>query len=162
MNFLRRWFGPEDPTRDWPKLQDAPVPMLDLNRPAWGTLVFGDKIEAAAFLGKPEKTILKPRCMEFIYRGWKLEFEDGVFEELSVYLRDEPDCPAVPELKFTSDMTLTHRTPHTEIIQHLGEHYDANSWEKYFILHYKFHSVVFEAEYDEDDLLLDRVTVYGI
>ena len=66
-----------DPTRGWRSF-GVPTPDFDLNTSRFGTLRFGDSIDAAAFLGRPESfegTERESCQLLYASSGFELEFD---------------------------------------------------------------------------------------
>jgi hypothetical protein len=160
MQFLRNLFGKPDPTRQWPRLVDQPMPMLDLSRPAFGSMIFKEGIEAAEFLGRPLKSTINARTTDLDYPGFQLGFEDNQFADVTVYFKVYPDRAICPELKFTNGLVVTPATTKDELTARLGNEYDAEQWEKYDVLQYTFGNLIVEYIFDDDHVTLDQLHAY--
>lgn len=100
MSFLDHLFGKRsDPTEGWAAAHAA-LPDFDSTEMRFGSLRFGDPIEAAAFLGRPDRVKWdRDGNGELLYisGGFLLEFEAGEFAYLAFFIgpdNRQPD-PAV-------------------------------------------------------------------
>lgn len=160
MLFLKKLFGPADPTRSWPKVPMTTTPVLDLSRPAFGSLIFGDRLESAEFLGRPNKAVIHPRTVDLTYPGFQLEFEDGEFVFVNIYLKPYPDRTSTTELRLTDGTVITPASTSDEMIARFGDSYDDEQWEHHGVLQYYFGKMVFEAVFDDDRTTLEQVNAY--
>lgn len=160
MQFLRNLFGKPDPTRLWPLLTDQPMPMLDLSRPAFGSIVFKDNLQSAEFLGRPQKTVITARCMDLTYPRYIISFEDNMFTDVHVYFKSHTDEVICQELFLTNGMVVTPGSNMDELTARLGKNFDGESWEKYGVLQYSFGNLILEFVFDEEKMELDYLHAY--
>lgn len=160
MQFLRNLFGPTDPTRAWPRHLEVSIPLLDLSRPAFGSMVFGDPLDAAEFLGRPTKINIQPRTMDLYYPGFKLEFEDGQFILCQVEFKDNSGKPTGHVLRLTNGTVITGDSTHQDIVSRFGDQFDPGQWEKCDVMQYILGKMVFEAFFDDDHQTLLYATAY--
>src|SRR6185369_17404690 len=104
MNIFDRLLGRRpDPTKDWPL--EPPLPAgFDFARRAFGSLGFGDRLEAARFLGRPDSFEWRePGYCELLYArsGFQIDFEDGRFAFLAFFLGSDAHLPSHPEMRFS-------------------------------------------------------------
>lgn len=88
---LRKLFGGEEaaphPAMSWEPVT-APLPVVDIGGGAVGALKFGDPVEGARFLGRPDAATVNGQCVRLDYRsrGFEIEFEGNRFVELEAYI----------------------------------------------------------------------------
>jgi hypothetical protein len=103
MSLLDRLFGKRpDPTEGW-AIVCAPLPDFDLTEMRFGSLQFGDTIDAAAFLGRPDRVKWAAGDHgELIYgsSGFLLEFEAGEFAYLAFFFAPDDHLPTGMAIKF--------------------------------------------------------------
>lgn len=160
MSFLRQLFGPPDPTRNWPKHIEGPIPVLDLSRPAFGSLIFGDPLEAAEHFGRPSKIKIHPRALDLYYPNFELAFEDNQFVQCQVHIHRSPGEPTGHVLRLTNGLEISHATHHEAIVTQLGHEFDREQWDNCCVMQYFIGKMVFEAMFDEDHITLLYITVY--
>jgi hypothetical protein len=96
MGFFDRVFGRrKDPTADWPAFS-LPIPEYDVAELTFGSLRFGDAIEKASFLGRPDliNWIESDHC-ELVYGrgGFHLYFAGGEFSSIAFFIAEDEDTP---------------------------------------------------------------------
>ncbi|HVU38217.1 MAG TPA: hypothetical protein VHC95_07780 [Opitutales bacterium] len=78
-----------DPTVQWGPHQ-PPYPLADVEGRSFGALKFGDPVEAAAFLGKPEiseyKDYLNYQQLRYLKGGFEVGFEKEKFSYLVFFI----------------------------------------------------------------------------
>ncbi len=116
---LKSLFGAPDPTRDWPP-SDGTLPEINAHTYALGRLRFGDPLDAALFLGKPDKYEVSKQSPDWVtleYHGGAvlLYFSTGRFCGLHMGIgiggefKRQPSDPAV-EPVLTSGERFTRTT----------------------------------------------------
>jgi hypothetical protein len=169
--FSKVFGGGDDPTRDWPSSQ-GPCPQVSLERQALeafgGRLTFGDAVEAARFLGRPESYSAGKSTATLTYPRWALtlEFELGRFVHMSHTIarshRDPPDSAVSTfEPIGTDRLPLTSRTTRDQLLQRFGEPSKTQSFDDETIFYYNAGPLMSEFQLDQDghlygwDLYLD-------
>ncbi len=137
------------------------MPMLDLSRPAFGSMIFKEGIEAAEFLGRPLKSTINARTTDLDYPGFQLGFEDNQFADVTVYFKAYEGRAVCTELRLTNGVIVTAATQKDDITARLGQNYDAESWKEYGVLQYTFGNLIIEFIYlDDAQVELDHVHAY--
>jgi len=98
---LRR--HPPDPTAGWRPWR-GPLPVFDLAHMCLGEVGFGEPIEAAAFLGRPDRVIFsKGDYCELVYAagGFQLDFEKGALCYLAFFIDRDEYQPRIDTLRFS-------------------------------------------------------------
>jgi hypothetical protein len=99
MSFLNRLLGKRpDPTLTWGAFS-PPIPDFDVAQMRFGSIRFGDPIEAAAFLGRPDRLEwTHGQYCQLLYAsgGFQIDFDKSRFVYLAFFLGPD-DCP--PEHK---------------------------------------------------------------
>jgi len=102
MKFLKRMLGMhDDPTAGW-GAAGAPLPPFDVSAMRFGSLGFGDPIESARFLGKPDAVEWPSNttCRMIYGRGgFQLDFESGVLDFATFFISPDEFDPAVDSLR---------------------------------------------------------------
>ncbi len=161
MHILNKLFGYTDPTRQWAKIIDLQIPTLDLQRPAFGTITFGDPVESAEHLGKPARSKVSQNHVELYYQqGFDLSFELNRLVELVVYFQASDEHGACPELRLAHGGVLLPASTKDDIIRMFGDKYDQESWEKFDILQFEVGKLIIEFELDDENSKIDFVTIY--
>jgi hypothetical protein len=102
MNILDRVLGSfrrrSDPTRHWSDT-DEPLPTFDLATGGLGGLRFGDGLESAEFLGRPDEVKQTKDCVDLFYRrrGFDVAFELGEFAQLTCHIAPSPRSAPRPD-----------------------------------------------------------------
>jgi hypothetical protein len=127
--FSKLFGGIPDPTADWQVVTD-PLPVIRLQPFALGELRFGDKLDAARFLGRPDQCDLSktPGMFTLVYtsRGFELAFDDFRLSEAEFYLgygtffSPEPD-EAICTLRLANGTVLNDTTTREDIEQLMGK-----------------------------------------
>lgn len=104
MGFFDRILGRQkDPTADWSSFS-LPIPEFDMSEMSFGSLGFGDSIEAASFLGRPDvlNWIESDHC-ELIYGrgGFNLYFAGGEFSAITFFIARDADTPDQVPIHFS-------------------------------------------------------------
>jgi len=104
MNILDRLFGRRpDPTAGWGTSQQ-PIPDFDLSQMRFGSLRFGDGIEAASFLGRPDRFAwTQADYCELLYArgGFQLDFDKGRFAYLAFFIGPDKFVPTHEGFEFS-------------------------------------------------------------
>lgn len=124
MGFFDRIFGRhKDPTAEWPAFS-LPIPEYDMAEMSFGSLRFGDAIEKASFLGRPDvlNWIESDHC-ELVYGkgGFNLYFAAGELSSITFFLARDADTPDQVPIEFCRPMLRgsvpygTQLTPEVDI-----------------------------------------------
>lgn len=130
MGLFSKLFGrPPDPTADWPIVSD-PLPAIQLEPFAIGRLRLGDPLDAARFLGRPDKCDLSKTpgmlTLDYASRGFELAFDEFRLSDAEFYLGygtffspdpEEPLC----SLCLADGTQLNAETTRQDIEQLLGK-----------------------------------------
>src|SRR3989442_15154681 len=107
-----------NPTRDWPVVS-GPAPNVDRVRMQFDALHFGDPLEAARFLGRPDtfhwRNMIRKDCdLTYSGKGLRLSFTDGKLSEIAFQIgAAEPEAP--------DGTRLSRQTDKEAIVQVFGE-----------------------------------------
>jgi hypothetical protein len=161
MEFLRSLFGSKDPTRSWPSASHQGMPDLDLNRPAFGSLVFGDPLEAASFFGRPGKCEITKYAIDLYYpQGFELSFEEDRFVMLHIYFHETQHMPAASQVRFNSGFVVSAATVPDDVSGRLGNEIDAEQWNEHGVMQYCYGNFVIEFIFDDDRKTMLNITAY--
>jgi hypothetical protein len=130
MGLFGKLFGRmPDPTADWPVVT-GPLPEIRREPFAFGNLRFGDKLDAARFLGRPDLCDLSktPGLFTLVYasRGFELAFDEFRLSEAEFYLgygtfsSPDPD-EAICTLRLAGGAVLNDQSTCEDIEQLLGK-----------------------------------------
>jgi hypothetical protein len=171
MSFLDRLFGKRpDPTEGWGTTCTS-APEIDLTAMRFGALRFGDPLEAAAFLGRPDRVKLEPSGNdELLYSsaGFLLEFEEGKFAFLAFFTGPDDLLPD-PAISFSQPLLrsgkadgvrLTRKTDWIEIERLFGPAHEVDTEQDETILTYTIQGVTMEFELDGESSRLKRWNLY--
>lgn len=96
MSFLDRLFGKQpDPTEGW-AMTCASLPDFEISEMRFGSLRFGDTVDSAGFLGRPDRVKwARDGNGELLYisGGFLLEFEAGEFAYLAFFIGPDDLLP---------------------------------------------------------------------
>ena len=132
------------------------MPEVDLARKAFGPLRFGDPLEAARPLGRPDSfRRLGHEAFQLLYAraGYQLEFEDGRFECL-VFFVGPRYGPRHRRLHFSRPVVaggprLGRGTGREEIERHFGPPEAADADEEETVLRCRRDDLILEFELDD-------------
>jgi hypothetical protein len=144
-----------DPTWDWP-IEVPAVPDLDLSRMALGSLRFGDAVEAARGLGRPDRFRWKDGgYCELLYAraGFQLDFEDGRLCYMAFFIGADADGPSHPALspsepRIRGESPLTAETGKDDLQRRFGPPGSEDSDDDETVLYYRRDRVTMEFELD--------------
>lgn len=111
--------APSSPVADWPEIDVAPPPAIDLARRAIGPLAFGASLEKARALGRPDHFERgDPQTAKLLYArlGLLLEFDAAAGLEYAAFLvapdRHDPKHPLLTRCapRFSTGVTLGAQT----------------------------------------------------
>lgn len=127
---FKKLFGnPRDPSRDWPP-GDGQLPTFDLGTCAWGTLKFGDDVDSARFLGKPDEfreITEKNWCiLDYARWGFSIEFFNGEFDAMYVLIGEEGEFLRKPtdpmqRVRLSNGVLLSKDSNPDDVIRCFGE-----------------------------------------
>jgi hypothetical protein len=157
MSLLSRLFGTNDPTRGWPPATEA-VPEVSVERRALssfaGSITFGDPLDAAKFLGRPDRYRGGPHSATLVYdrHDLVLEFEQNRFVGLSFsFEHDEGETPTdtLPRQRKGPDgLGLTPSTTRAEIVERFGQPTRLQEFDDETVLYYTKGGLVSEFQLD--------------
>jgi hypothetical protein len=172
MSFLDRLLGRhQDPTLSW-GVFSLPIPDFDLTAMRFGPLQFGDGLEAAAFLGRPDSLAwTQSDYAELLYAkgGFQLDFDRGKFVYAGFFIGPDDFLPKHPELEFSKPRLrgctpegtrLSRETDRALIERLLGAPDLVDTEPSEGILYYTRHGVTMEFEMDGKTLRLKRWNLY--
>jgi hypothetical protein len=172
MRFPDRLLGKQsDPSRDWKGLS-LPIPDFDIAEMRFGFLRFGDPFEAAAFLGRPDRSRwTQPNYCEFLYAsgGFQIDYDKGRFAYLAFYIGPDPYLPKHKALEFasprlsggtTDGYRLSRDTDRAKLEQLFGAPDSADTEARETILFYTRTSVTMEFELEGETGRLKRWNLY--
>ena len=148
-------FRPKNPTADWPL--SGELPPFDPATHAFGFLRFGDNLQAARRIGRPEKCTFRKKtgswCLEYVSRGYHLSFtndrfvdaffEIGVGGEFAL----KPETPKAEPL-LTSGERLTTNTTIDEIVRLFGKPDATDEEDDSMLLDYPGDALAMEIEFN--------------
>ena len=104
MNILDRLLGRRtDPTLNWGAFS-LPIPDFDLGTMRFGYLGFGEELDAAAFLGRPDRfTWTQSEYCELLYasRGFQIDYDKSRFAYLAFFIGPDDYLPKHQALEFS-------------------------------------------------------------
>jgi hypothetical protein len=158
MGLFDRLFNFGDPTRDWPVVE-GPPPAVHRRTMSLESLRFGEPLESARSLGRPDEFVWNSRknqnC-ELLYagKGLRLEFEGNRLVEVTFYIAAK-SCPhplfKSAQPKAPNGGVLTPEMDRKQVVELFGEP-DEPGGDDLVISHDKTTSVFFFSE----DGRLDR------
>lgn len=163
MGLFSNLFGPPDSTRDWPQAVDGVLPEVDLNARTFGSLRFGDGLDSAYFLGKPDRSKPTRDCHDLYYDrlGFVVSFELNRFVELRFDIIPETGSRARPaQPRATGGVIFTPETSRQDLERHYGSPSENESYGTYDIVQYVHGPLISEFEYDLKTEKLSGWTVY--
>ncbi|HJT16046.1 MAG TPA: hypothetical protein VJ853_01585 [Thermoanaerobaculia bacterium] len=142
-----------DPTKSWPVLP-GPAPDVDRVGMQFDALKFGDPIDAAQFLGRPDAfhwtNMLKKDCeLRYSGKGLKLRFRDGKLDEITFDVAVA--SPSAPD-----GTRLTRQTDKAAIAQLFGDPDPGGSDDETLQI-FHGHGVASDFNLDEDGRLSEWV-----
>lgn len=172
MSLLDRLLGRRpDPTLGWGRLR-LPLPDFDFTKMQFGLLEFGDAIEAAAFLGRPDcfEWTQSAYC-ELLYAaaGFQIDFDDGKLAYLAFFIGPDHCMPAHEKLAFSrprlrgcvpDDVRLSRDTDLAQLERLFGKAESVDAEPKETILYYSRAAVMMEFEMDGKSRRLKRWNLY--
>lgn len=172
MSLLNRLLGRRsDPTLGWGALQ-LPLPDFDVTKMKFGSLEFGAALEAAAFLGRPDRfewTQSTYCVLLYATAGFQIDFDGGKFAYLAFFIGPD-DCMAAREkLEFSrpllrgcvpDDVRLSCDTDLAQLEQLFGKAELVDAEPKETILYYSRAGVTMEFEMDGPSGRLKRWNLY--
>jgi hypothetical protein len=160
-----------DPTQTWGAAA-LPIPDYDLSRMCFGTLQFGDALDAAAFLGRPERfEWTQAGYCELLYAsgGFQIDYDHGRFAYLAFFIGPDDNLPKHAALEFSKPclrgstpdgIRLSRDTERAMLEQLFGVPESVDSGSQETILHYTRHNVSMEFEMDGQAGRLKRWNLY--
>jgi hypothetical protein len=160
MGLFSRLFGGggDDPTKGWPAAASGPTPTVSLERQALetfgGRLKFGDPLESARVLGRPDRCQADKGFATLEYHHWALtlEFEEGKFVQATFAIGDGNIGPS-GEARGPDGLGLSGRTTKDEVRQRFGEPEKTQSFDDETIVYYSQGPLTSEFQFDEDGRL---------
>lgn len=141
-DWLRR---PQNPTKDWPTYGELPA--FDPATRSFGLLKFGDCLEAARRVGRPEQcNYLKSPgcwCLEYVSRGYHLSFTADRLVDAFI------------EIGYGGEFALKPNAPKAQPLLSSGERLTANTQQADIIRWFGEPSPEDNEDYEEDGTLLD-------
>jgi hypothetical protein len=172
MGILDRILGRRpDPTLAWGP-SSLPMPDFDVATMHFDNLRFGDKIESAAFLGRPDRFTWTHKdygIMLYATRGLQLDFEKGGFAYATFFIGPDEHLPkheglafSTPRLRYGTPegVALTTEMDRPRIEQLFGPPDSADGDSSETVLFYKKAGATMEFELDGASGLLKRWNVY--
>jgi hypothetical protein len=160
MGILSRLFGGGggDPTSAWPAAVRGPAPTVSLERQALetfgGRLKFGDPLEAARALGRPNRCQADKGSATLEYHQWglTLEFEADRLVQATFAIGDANIGPS-GEPRGTDGLGLSGRTTKAEVEQRFGRPGKTQAFDEETIFYYTHGPLTSEFQFDEEGLL---------
>lgn len=169
MKFLKRMLGiNDDPTAGW-GAAGAPLPPLDLSTMRFGSLGFGDPLESARFLGRPDAVEWPSHttCRMIYGRGgYQLDFESGVLDFATFFISPDEFDPKTPsfrhaEAALAGGGRITGSAKREELERLFGAPtYEENDDEEIILTFFR-NGVSMEFEFTPDATRLKRWMLYG-
>lgn len=155
MGLLDFLFGQPNPTKNWPDQTGAPLPLLNLSTPSFGSYRFGDPLASAEVIGKPDATKLHKNFADLYYhrRGFQLDIEQDRFIGLYLYFNDDAPWKNLEQVTLSSGDVITRAMTADDLKKHFGPQFDKTNWQEYKILQYQYNGDQFisELHFREDD-----------
>ncbi len=172
MSFLDRFFKRStDPTSRWPPFS-LPLPDFDLTEMRFGALRFGDAINAAASLGRPDRIEWTRRdYCELLYAsgGFQIDFDNRRFAYLAFFIGPDEVLPQHAALEFSKPrlrggtydgIRLSRETDQPRLERLLGAPDSADIDPGETVLYYTQRGVAMEFELDGPTGRLKRWNLY--
>lgn len=149
-----------DPTETWPPAS-ADVPAIDWSELRFGPIAFGDPLECAAGLGRPDRfRWTQPGYCELLYArsGFQIDFDRGRFAYLAWFIGPDPANPQHDAMNFGTptldeDFALTRDTHIEQVRARLGPATSEDVDDHETVLFYTGGGIVLEFEFDADGRL---------
>jgi hypothetical protein len=172
MKLLQRLFGSRpNPTEDWPIVHNS-LPDFDITRMQLGSLTFGDTIQKAKSIGRPDAVEwLDKDYLQLVYRslGLLLEFESQRLCYIGLIVASgdfdhklsDMKC-AFPRIAFEDgrNVVLSHENHVEQIKSIFGEPTSIDSDDVEVILLYKQGVINMEFEFSPQGKSLRRWNIY--
>ena len=144
-----------DPTEAWADASAA-APGFDWSELRLGRLAFGDPLECAESLGRPDRfRWTQPGYCELLYAraGFQIDFDRGRFAYLAWFIGPDPANPELPDMSYASpaldeELALTRETSMDDLRAHLGPPSSEDADDDETVLFYAGGGVVLEFEFD--------------
>lgn len=144
-----------DPTEEWGP-SPSRLPSLDWSALRFGPLGFGDALEDAAALGRPDAfRWTQPGYCELLYAraGFQIDFDRGCFAYLAYFIGPDPAGPMHPQLTYCTpelddELALTRDVRVQDIKSRLGPPFSEDIEVDETVLFYEGGGVVLEFEFD--------------
>jgi hypothetical protein len=160
-----------DPTLSWQPFS-LPIPDFDLTEMRFGKLRFGDAIDAAASLGRPDRVEwTRGEYCELLYAsgGFQIDFDSNRFAYLAFFIGPDELLPKHPAFELSkprlrggtedgSRLSRDTQRPRLERLFGAADSVDADSDET--ILYYARQGVTMEFELDPSNGRLKRWNLY--
>lgn len=168
MKFLKRMLGMhDDPTAGW-GAAGAPLPPLDISTMRFGSLGFGDPLESARFLGRPDAVEWPSgaTCRMIYGRdGFQLDFEAGVLDFVTFFIGPDEFDPKTPSFRHAAPGLagggrITPATARAELERLFGAPTHDESYDGEIILTFFRNGVSMEFEFAPDASRLKRWMLY--
>jgi hypothetical protein len=149
-----------DPTERWaPAVWTAPA--FDWSDLRFGPICFGDPLERAEPLGRPDifRRTLPGYCeMIYLRAGFQIDFDDGRFAYIAYFIASDPQEENHPDMGYSTpvlddELTLTPDVLADDIKQKLGPPSDEQIDIDETVLVYAGGGIVVEFEFDADGRL---------
>lgn len=149
----------KDPTREWGKTISE-LPEYDLEQMRFGTLRFGDPINAASSLGRPEQfQFIQAEYCELIYAslGFQIDFEEGRLACILFFIGPDEFQPKDPKLRFSKprvrgclskNVQLSEAVDRSELERMFGSPKSVDVDDDETILFYELRGTTMEFEFD--------------
>ena len=149
-----------DPTRDWP-VSTAAAPVFDWSLLRFGPISFGDTLESAQPLGRPDAfRWTQPGYCELLYEraGFQIDFDRGCFAYLAYFIAPDTTGPVHTNMQYSTpvlddEVALTRDIHIADLKARLGppisEDVDCDGT----VLFYVGGGVVLEFEFDGEGRL---------
>ena len=163
MGLFSKLFGPPDPTREWPAAVEGVFPEVDLNARTFGSFRFGDGLDSAYFLGKPDRSKPTKDCHDLYYdrQGFVVSFELNRFVELRFDIIPEAGSRLrAAQPRATAGVIFTPETSKQDLERLFGAPDETNSYGTYEIIQYVHGPLISEFEYDLKTGKLSGWTIY--
>jgi hypothetical protein len=154
------WMLRPNPTKDW--TEQGELPPFDLNARSFGFLRFGDNLEAARRIGRPEKcNYLKTPgswCLVYTSRGYHLSFTADRFVDAFFEIGNggefalKPHSPKAQPLLSNGEI-LTMDTTIDHVRRLFGEPYGTDDEDDSHLIDYSGDPVAMEFEFNGDGKL---------
>lgn len=148
-----------DPTESWAP-SDGRLPVIALPDRV-GPLGWGDPLEAAAPLGRPDHfRWTQPGYCELLYAraGYQLGFDRGGFSYLACFIGPDPNRVEHPDMQYATPalddaLALTRDTRLEDLRSHLGPPASEDEGDAETVLFYVTDGLVLEFEFDAEQRL---------